>query len=154
MSGLPVRSQTEIPKVLVTPRVSGVLTPSVVAAASLAAGAVGTMDTAPTEAEVVALQRRFDFDAADNVRAVRLEFVSGKPDSCSALCLLAVVNAMSDNDAAASLAGYRARVVYPNVPVVITSPDAITSVHVVAVPSGITSANYEGQRLIVTGVQA
>lgn len=142
------------PKYLVTPDISGTPIPKFsVAAAKSGTTAVGTMDTTPTEAEVLLLQQRVEFDEADDVRACTVHFVAAKPESCAALAILARVNGNDlAEDALAFANGYDDVIlVPPNTPTKIVSSVAITKLSLVAVPSGVTSANYEGAVVFMQG---
>lgn len=126
-----------------------------VAAAKSGVVAVGTMDTTPTEAEVLALLQTVEFASADNVRTVELDFVAAKPDSCAALCVLARINGndVAEDSLAFALGYDDVIMVKPNKTMRIRSSVAITKLSVVAVPSGVTSANYEGAELYMKGVR-
>lgn len=153
MSGYPVVS-TAKPRYRVTPNIAGTPIPKfAVAAARSGTTAVGTMDTTPTEAEILALQQQVEFSSADNVKEVLITFASGKPASCAALCLLARINGNDlPEDALAFANGFDGVItILPNVPTKIVSDVAITKLSLVAVPSGITSANYEGAVVYIQG---
>lgn len=140
---------------IVTPDIAGTPIPRLtIAAAKSGTTAVGTMDTSPTEAEVLALMQTMEFDEADNVRSVELDFVAAKPASCAALCILARVNGNDlPEDANALALGYDDVIeVKPNQTKRINSSVAITKLSVVAVPSGVTSADYEGAVIFLKGI--
>ena len=153
MSGYPVVS-TATPRYRVTPNVAGTPIPKfAVAAARSGTTAVGTMDTTPTEAEILALQQQVEFLSSDNVREVVVTFAAAKPASCSALCVLARINGNDlPEDALAFANGFDSVItVLPNVPTKIVSDVPITKLSLVGVPSGVTSANYEGAVVYVQG---
>lgn len=153
--GYPVELQSDIPRSLITPLIGATSVGWVLVGASLSGTTqVGTMDTTPTEAEVLALQQIFAFDAEDNVKAVVLTYIAGKPASAAALAVHVVVNASDANAAAQALAaGYPGVIaIVPNTPTRVTSSDPITSVTICAVPSSITSANHEGERFYISGI--
>lgn len=153
--GYPVNFDGAVPRALITPKISTTYYGSITVAATRGTGQVGMMDTTPTEAEVLALQQAFLFEAVDDVRHVLMTFVAGKPASSAVLAILAVAGGAELDDATAAqalAAGYpNVVVVVPNVPTRLSSNAAITKLYVVAVPSGITSANHEGQRFYVAG---
>lgn len=151
MDGMSVRFQAEIPRVAVFPRIASTLTPSVTIAAAAASGVVGTMDTTPTDVEVTALMKRFDFAAEDRVVIARLDFQVVPATTSAVQCLLAVVNALSDVDAALELSNYRAIPISANEVTPIVVPEGITSIHIVAAPSGVAGGVYTGTRLFITG---
>ena len=153
MSGYPVVT-TAKPRYRVTPNIAGTPIPKFsVAASRSGTTAVGTMDSSPTEAEVLALQQQVEFASADNVREVVITFASGKPASCAALCLLARVNGNDLPENTLTFAnGFDSVItILPNEPTKIVSDVAITKLSLVAVPSGITSANYEGAAVYMQG---
>lgn len=124
-----------------------------VAASRSGTTAVGTMDTSPTEAEVEALQQTLVFSAADDIKEVDA-MLSILPTQTSAVqCVIAVVNGPDAFTDAAALAQWSGAVtpIWPNTPTKIRSSVAITSIRLVAVPSGVTSGVYTGNLLTVLG---
>lgn len=159
MAGYPVQLDSLPPSsdfhVAVSPDIAGTPIPRLaVAAAKSGTTAVGTMDATPTEAEVLLLMQTMEFAVADNVRSVDIDFIAAKPESCAALCILARINGADlPEDANAFALGYEGVIeVKPNQTKRINSSVAITKISVVAVPSGITSATYEGTNLYIRGV--
>lgn len=142
------------PRYLVTPEINGTPIPKfAVAAAKSGTTAVGTMDTSPTEAEVLALQQRVEFSEDLNVLSLNLHFIAAKPADCSVLNILARINGNDlPEDASAFANGYDDVItIAPNEPVKIVSSVPITKLSVVGVPSGVTGADYEGATLYMQG---
>lgn len=148
-------SDTAVPRTMVAPTIN--LAPAsrfVVAATKSTTVQVGTMDSTPTESEVLALMQSVEFAAGQDVRELRAQFVAGKPASCAALALLVRINGNDlpeDADAFAS-GGPDVLYVAANETLVVRSSVPITRASIVAMSSGITSANYEGAIAVLQGV--
>lgn len=148
-------SDTAVPRTLVAPTINSTPTSRfVVASTKSGTTQVGTMDSTPTEDEVLALMQSVEFSAGADVRELRVQFLSGKPASCAALAVLVRINGNDLPEDADAFARGAGDVIYiaPNDPAVIRSSVAITRAAFVALPSGITSANYEGAVVVLEGL--
>ena len=142
-----------MPNPLVCPNINGTVLGSIaVAAARSSTTSVGTMDSTPTEAEVVALQQLLEFSAIDDVRTINLLLVVADPATSAVLAVRAVVNGTDDYADAGVLATGVGDVltITPNVPYRLTSSVAITRLMVCGFPSGVGGGVYTGCRLFLT----
>jgi hypothetical protein len=142
-----------VPNPLVCPNINGTVLGSIaVAAARAGVTAVGTMDSSPTEAEVVALQQLLEFSAIDNVLSVNFLLVTASIATSAVLAVRCKVNGTDDYSDAGQLAAGTGDVltITPNVPYRLTSAAAITRLMVCGVPSGVGGGNYDGCRLFLT----
>ncbi len=138
---------------LVCPNINGTALGSLaVAAARAGITAIGTMDSTPTEAEVVALQQLLEFSAVDEVQAINLLLVVADTATCAVLAVRCKVNGPDDYADAGQLATGTGDVltISPNVPLRITTDTPITRLMLCGVPSGVGGGNYNGCRLFIT----
>lgn len=138
---------------LVCPNINGTVLGSIaVAAARSGVTAVGTMDSSPTEAEVVALQQLLEFSAIDDVLSVNFLLVTADIATSAVLAVRCKVNGTDDYSDAGELAAGTGDVltITPNVPYRLTSTVPITRLMVCGVPSGVGGGNYNGCRLFLT----
>lgn len=142
--GMPV-SEAPQPRYLVTPAVGATPTQSVSIDGGASAGSRHLLGAADAAAEMVKLA----FLAADNVREVRLSPIVGQ--GAHGFSIRAVVG-QPDGDAAVALNTGYPDVVERDDGVHIYSSDAITTVHVIAVPvPGATPASVVG-KIVAEGV--
>ena len=142
-----------MPNPLVCPNINGTVLGSIaVAAARAGVTAVGTMDSSPTEAEVVTLQQLLEFSAIDNVLSVNFLLVSASIATSAVLAVRCKVNGTDDYSDASQLAAGTGDVltITPNVPYRLTSTVAIRRLMVCGVPSGVGGGNFDGCRLFLT----
>ena len=138
---------------LVCPNINGTVLGSIaVAAARASTTAVGTMDSSPTEAEVVALQQLLEFSAVDEVQAVNFLLVIADIATSAVLAVRVKINGTDDYADAGELAAGTGDVltISPNDEVRITTDTPITRMMICGVPSGVGGGNYNGCRLFVT----
>ena len=142
-----------MPNPLVCPNINGTVLGSIaLAAARSGVTAVGTMDSSPTEAEVVTLQQLLEFSAIDNVLSVNFLLVAASIATSAVLAVRCKVNGTDDFSDAGELAAGTGDVltITPNVPYRLTSTVAITRLMICGVPSGVGGGNYDGCRLFLT----
>lgn len=111
--------------------------------------AVGTMDTSPTESEVIGLQQLLEFSAVDNVRAVTFLLAIPNPAVAAVLAVRCKLNGFDDYSDASALAAGSGDVitVIPNVITRIATDTPVTRMMVCGVPSSVGGGTYTGCRL-------